>query len=200
MSQNTSPKNYFKTRGYIPGGIVTSARAQDLAIDRLPPFLRVLLATDGTVTKSLEAYFWEPVSVDNLGQQPGPLGRDLPSLEAQAGETVLERRVRLKGAESGDVYAYAESTLRLALLPDKARDDILTGRIGIGELLRESGLETYREILDVGRETRDDLRGVFENDACRDLVYRTYRIVLNHRPAILITEHFPYALYALRGE
>lgn len=37
-----------------------------LRLERLPPFLRVLLVTDGTVTRSLAAFFLEPIVLDIL--------------------------------------------------------------------------------------------------------------------------------------
>lgn len=187
--------NYFKTQGYVAGGTLTNAHAQDLAIDKLPPILRVLLSTDGTVTKSIEGFFWEPIVVENLGQGAVHLARALPALELAHGAEVIERRVRLQGQDSGDVYAYAESTLSLHLLPARAREDLLARRLGIGELLRERGLETYREILDVGSESGVHLPELFGDDAGDTLIYRSYRIYLNHRPAILVTEKFPLALY-----
>lgn len=194
MNDGSTRKDYFRTRGYVPGGLVSNAAGEAVAVGDLPPFLRVLLATDGTVTKSLEAYFWEPVLVENLGQAPGPLPADMPMIDARQGEPVLERRVRLKGAESGNAYAYAESVVRVSLLPDDVRDSLVAGRIGIGELLRECGLETYREILDVGGTQRRDIADILGRDD--GLVYRTYRISLARRPTILITEYFPLGLFA----
>lgn len=179
---------YFKSRGYVPGGIVTNSRNEQLHMERLPAFLRTLLVADGTVTKSLEAYFWEQVDVQNLGQGTTRLDQDVPALVLSAGDTVLARRVRLCGVESGRDYTHAESLIKLEVLPANLRDDLLAGRIGIGELLRETGLETYREILDVGTTANDA-------DFAAEVVYRTYRIVINHQPAILITEKFPCALY-----
>lgn len=179
---------YFKSRGYVPGGIVTNSRNEQLHMEQLPAFLRTLLVADGTVTKSLEAYFWEQVDVQNLGQAPTTLTQDLPWLGLPAGATVLARHVRLCGVDSGRYYADAESRIKLDALPEHLRDDLLAGRIGIGELLREKGLETYREILDVGTIANDP---AFDGEA----VYRAYRIVINHQPAILITEKFPCALY-----
>lgn len=199
MSKKPASVSLFKTRGYISGGVVTSAAKTDLALDRLPAFLRVLLTTDGTVTKSLEAYFWEPVAVERIAQQTVAAAQDIPMLDTRAGAAVIARKVRLKGTQRGDVYAYAESTLRLDALPANLRDDILAERIGIGELLRERGLETYREILDVGSEVNPVLSGIFEIPVDK-VVYRTYRIFLNHAPAILITEKFPLALYMGRTD
>lgn len=185
---------YFKSRGYVPGGIVTNSKNESLHMEALPPFLRTLLVADGTVTKSLEAYFWERVEVENLGQELTYLSDAAPWLDLPAGAQVLTRRVRLRGADSGCVYAYAQSLIKLEALPAHLRDDLQQGRIGIGELLRERGLETYREILDVGQSTEPSLQAVFDFDP-GDLIYRSYRIVIQHQPAIQITEKFPCSLY-----
>ncbi|MEO1767528.1 chorismate--pyruvate lyase family protein [Thiobacter aerophilum] len=175
-------RSYFRTRGYVPGGIVINARAESLHMEALPPFLRTLLVTDGTVTKHLEAYFWEEVHVDNLGQAEVILEAAVPALGLSAGEQVLRRRVRLRGRASKRCYGEAESLIRLPCLPERLQGELAAGRIGIGELLRERGLETYREILDVGW-------------AGPDAVYRTYRIMIRGEPTILITETFPCAPY-----
>ena len=185
---------YFKSRGYVPGGIVTNSKNESLDMEALPPFLRTLLVADGTVTKSLEAFFWEQIEVENLGQASARLSEATPWLNLAAGESALERRVRLRGIESGRVYAYAQSLIKLDALPEHLRADLQQGRIGIGELLRERGLETYREILDVGECVEPQLREVFGFDP-GDLIYRTYRIVIQHQPVIQITEKFPCSLY-----
>src|SRR5262245_31461994 len=39
-------------------------RMDDHQFAGLPPLLRALLLTDGTVTKVLEAYLWEPIRVE----------------------------------------------------------------------------------------------------------------------------------------
>lgn len=190
-----SMQDYFKIRGYVPGGVVINARQENMHVDALPPFLRTLLVTDGTVTKSLEAFFWEPVEVENLEQKTITLHEPVQWLEAQAGQQAMQRRVRLRGSNSGRVYAYADSLIRLEQLPEKLRDDLLAGKIGIGELLRESALETYREILDIGTEVAGPLADTVNAGASDLLVYRTYRIVMGHRPTILITEKFPARIY-----
>lgn len=195
------PETFFNTRGYVPGGLIQSRLGAPFDLAAAPPFLRVLLVTDGTVTKSLEAFFWEPVAVDNLGQTPirpadAPHGADaLAWLGPRADESLLHRRVRLRGANSGVVYAYAESLLRLDGLPTGLREDLLTGRIGIGELLRQQGLEAYREIVDVGAREDESLAPVLELPRCGRLLYRTYRVMMRGEPSMLITETFPVSRY-----
>lgn len=175
---------YFKSRGYVPGGIVTNYKNEMFYMEQLPPFLRTLLVADGTVTKSLEAFFWEQIVVENLGQALTQLTRDSVALDLPAGATVLERRIRLLGMETRREFALAHSQVKLEALPTKLRDDLQQGGIGIGELLREYGLETYREILDIG-----------PSDASGEQIYRTYRIMIHHQAAIVITETFPCNVY-----
>lgn len=156
----------------------------DFDASRLPPFLRVLLTTDGTVTKSLEAFFWEPVAVETLRQRRYVLEAPVESIACTKGQEVILRQVQLRGVASQIVYVEADSLIRFELLPVSFQQALLQQNIGIGELVREQGLETYREILAVNL------------DEAGDQVTRTYRIVMSHRPFIQITERF--ALSAFR--
>ncbi len=155
----------------------------DLKLESLPAFLRVLLTTDGTVTNSLEAFFWEPVAVELIRQQEQVLVQAAPNVGLGEGDSALVRRVQLRGLNTSTVYVEAESIVRFDLLPEGFQSDLKAQKLGIGELLRDCGLETYREILEVG----------FDDKAQE--VWRTYRIVMEHRPFIQITEHFPLAVY-----
>ena len=189
-------ESYFKTKGYVPGGIIVNSRQENLDLASMPPFLRTLLVTDGTVTKSLEAYFWEPVKVENLGQLPVTLSDSLDWLGMQQNEQALRREVRLIGGNSGIVYAYAKSWLKLSVLPQNLKDDLIAGKIGIGEMLRERGLESYREILDMGKEHDDALKPIFGEAPSGEYLFRTYRVIMQGAATILITEKFPLALYS----
>ena len=155
-------------------------------LSQLPPFLRVLLTTDGTVTKSLESYFWEPINVHCTYQGEEKLKEQAKVINKQQGDRVLTRRVALKGAHSSRCFARAESHIALELLPENICIALKEERMGIGELLRESGLETYRELMAFGM-AHDEEKG--------EHLWRTYRIMLNHKPCIQITEQFDLALF-----
>jgi chorismate-pyruvate lyase len=144
------------------------------------------LVTDGTVTKILEAYFWEPVSVDTLEQRFQSAEAPVPWIALQAGDRCLIRDARLRGQHSGRAFVEAFSVIRTELIPADFRRRLIAREIGIGALIRDSGLESYREVLDVGLEREP--RG-------RDSVFRTYRIVIDRNPVILITECFPLEIY-----
>lgn len=186
----------FRHKGYIPEGIAGAEKEESL-LAGLPPFLRTLVVTDGTVTKTLEAYFWEPVLVEPLAQGVESAENDLPWLEVKAGDDVLLRNVRLVGNKTDSVYAFASSVVNLDRLPENFRKQLINGDLGIGELIRDSGLETYREILEIGacQENRYSNVNHADTPEAIDMIFRTYRIILNQHPAILITETFPLDLY-----
>lgn len=185
----------FIAKGYIASGIITNGRDESLDFQAFPPILRTLLVTDGTVTKCLEAYYWESINVEQLGQQLETLTEDIDGMGCKAGEAIIRRNVSLNGVDSGDIYAYATSIIRTAALPEDVRDGLLQGRIGIGQLLRKKGLETYREITDIFREINKPVLPGSDTVYCGELICRTYYIYLHDQPAIQVTEKFPYRLF-----
>ncbi len=157
----------------------------------MAPFLRVLLVTDGTVTKFLEAYLWEPIAVEKCLQEETTLKQDEPLLGVKKGESVILRRILLRGVRTGKVYTFAESLIRIQLLEPSIQKDLLEGRLGIGELLRDRRLETYREILEFGKEKAGKEWALYFKIKSGDpIYYRRYRIMIKGSPVILITERF----------
>jgi len=187
------PKDHFRTRGFIEGGIIQNAA--DIAIDigALPPFLRTLLVADGTVTKSLEAFFWEKVIVETITQNDHKLDHEIASIQAQTEDHVLKRKVMLVGETTNQIYAYATSYLRLETLDHKIKQSLLAEKIGIGELLREIGLESYREIIDFGKE--QFLPATNQPNTSLEVIFRTYIIHICGKPTIQITERFPLSAF-----
>lgn len=174
----------FIARGFIESGIITTPRQQQIDVASLPPILRTLLVTDGTVTKVLEAFFWEPVNVTAVQQHIETATAPIADLGITTGEPYIRRDVELRGEKSGNTYVHAHSLIRMQALPTDINNELIAGRIGIGQLLRTRGLETYREIIDLFEENHDI-----------PLIGRTYRIYLHDLPAITVTEKFPLRLY-----
>jgi chorismate-pyruvate lyase len=176
----------FRWEGYLHDGAIPRADGGELPLADLPPFLRALLMTDGTVTKILEAYFWEPVEVQTMEQEMVTAERPIDWIRVGAGDQMLVRHARLRGTDTGRTYANAFSVIRPALIPEHFRQRLIDREIGIGVLIRDSGLESYREVLEVGAEHGPD---------GGDVVFRTYRIIIEGEPVILITEGFPASVY-----
>ncbi len=178
--------------------VIETGAGYDLNLETLPSFLRTLLVMDGTVTKSLEAWFWEPVNIIAKYNDKVTLNEVVAGLEACIGDTVLHREVSLCGETSKTIFATAKSIVSLQELPDDIGKSLIKGDIGIGELLRDKELETYRDIFDINyypensshKENFDELEG--------DIVSRSYRIWVNGKPAIIVSEFFPISLYKSR--
>jgi chorismate-pyruvate lyase len=191
---------YDPLHGFLSQEEVSIIPFNDISFEDMDPFLRVLLVTDGTVTKFLEAYLWEPISVERCLQEETILQQDEPLLGVKKGESAILRRILLRGVESGRVYTFAESLIRIHLLEPYIQKDLLEGRLGIGELLRDRRLETYREILKFGKEKAgQELAVHFKIKNDDPVYYRRYRITIKGLPVILITERFFEGHFRMRG-
>ena len=175
-------------KGFAPGILLRAFDGRTLALSELPPILRTLLVTDGTVTQCLEAYFWEPVAVTPLYQKEAEASHDIPLLGARAGELLMHRRVNLQGRTSERLYARCLSIVRPSLIPPALRNRLIAGELGIGELIRDHHFESYRELLQIGFTA--DWAELCEPSMAADEIYRTYLIRLRGQPAILVTESF----------
>ncbi len=174
----------FTTSGYVESEQLKMYLENGVDLLALPPILRVLLSTDGTVTKTLEAYFWEPLDVISEKQFEVQQS-ELPELaiDLDADSRVLYRQVRLCGRKTQRNYASAKTYVNLTALPGSIAADLEARKIGVGEVIRESGIETFREVLRVGC-TSDKLE-----------LWRCYRILLKNQPVMQISEYFPLELY-----
>ena len=183
----------FRTKGFGADWTMRANHGHPRAIKDLPPILRTLLVTDGTVTKCLEAYFWEPIKVEDVAQSMQTAEASIDGLGLPAGSQILARSVRLVGGHSRTHYATALSVVRLESIPSTFREALLSGSIGIGELIRECEIETYRELQEIACTDRlpNENRPVDD----RGCVYRTYRILIGGLPALLVSEYFPVAIY-----
>lgn len=186
----------FRSSGYLADGRMRSSGGESWDVATLPAFLRTLLVTDGTVTKSLEAYFWEPVQVELVRQEAREaLSGDAPRfIEVDLASQWLLREVALRGRSTQRRFACARSWLALSALPAELADGIRGGRIGIGELLREQGVESYREIVALDFLASGESDALLKGESGQ-WVARTYRIRVGGVPAILVTEYFRLALY-----
>ena len=184
-------KSYFRSSGYLDNSLIKTDSNNELDLKNLPSFLRTLLVTDGTVTKSLEAWFWEPVIVKPQRNERSTAGQSLEGLIIKAGDPVLQREVSLCGKLSGEIFATAESTIALSYLPKDVSDALEKGIIGIGEILRDEGLETYRDIFKLNYFPLFSL----SNKEREEVISRSYQIWVNSKPCIVVTEYFPIGFY-----
>lgn len=177
-----------------PGGAGPAAGAAILDDASLGVLERVLLTTDGTVVPLLEGCFDERIRTAERSQTVTPCRPTEPAdavLELAGDETLLRRTVLLQGTRTGRNYIYAESVIVLDRLPSVLREGLLTTGEPIGRLLATHRLETFREILDIGRRPAGAHGGPFGLSDSGELLCRTYRIIHGGRPIMRIVEHFP---------
>lgn len=174
----------FISNGYLEEPITTLAGGK-IDLSSLSERLRILLVTDGTVTKTLEAMFWEPLQIELIAQH---------FVESPQGIELLERDVKLIGVNSGTEYAFARSYLATGLMPEELVGKLKSGAKGIGWLLRQMNTEQYRDIVEVGYTK--ELPSEQRPSAYDDAIFRTYCIKVGGRRMMQISEHFPQALYS----
>jgi chorismate-pyruvate lyase/acyl carrier protein len=161
----------------------------------LSAFQRILLTTDGTVTEILEAFSGESIRVVKLHQDVINLERAVASLELPWGEPVLRRSILLQGHMSLVNFLYADSIIALDRLTEGVRDGLLNSKKGIGMLILEHRIETFKEILDCGIEPASGLAQYFQVEPEASIIHRTYRMLSGGRPIMVITEKFPSSYF-----
>ena len=175
---------------FPPGFSETPAR-HTVNLLEVPPFLRMILVADGTVTKLLEAFFLTPIQIRIIAQDV----TDADPFETGASEQVLSRAVVLDNAALGQTYGYATSFTVLRSLGPELREALLTGRIGIGALLRQQRMETFREHVSIRTREAGDSAGPLQISSGAPVVERTYRIFTNRKPLVQICEVFPIEIF-----
>jgi chorismate-pyruvate lyase len=163
----------------------------EINLRALSPFHRALLVIDGTVTKFIEAYTLEPVEVVRLRQETRRLSTKHVWLEADKDTAVIARQVLLQGKYSSKLYAYAVSLIVLDRLGEEVKNRLEIDGDGLGRILLNSRMETRREVLWYGKEHAKGLPGVILNLVNGDCISRTYRIIADGQPIMLINEKFP---------
>src|SRR5581483_2223275 len=157
----------------------------------LDPLQRILLVTDGTLTDTLEAAFWEPIGLRKIALQIVPARQPVEDLDLAPGELVLDRKIVLYGETTGKPYIYAESQLALGRLPPGFRDELMRSDTPMGRLWSEYRLETWKELLHVGRHAADQIAPHLHIRPETECLLRRYRLISGGRPLMVIQEQFP---------
>lgn len=170
----------------------------EVELGSLDPLLRVLLFSDGSITRSLAAHQLEPVAIELIDQAPMPTP---PSAAAQLlvdpGRMSICRRVAL-GFESAPAgfapSGFAESRLVPERLPPRFLQAVHASRAGIGDALTDTSPEARRELLWFGLGAAPAWVPSWRGES----LFRAYRIVAGGLPAILIQEGFGVRLEGKR--
>ncbi len=114
-------------------------------IRKLNRDLRILIATNGTLTRILKVLANEEIVVEIIKQQIHDVAPKIPELEDLAIGRVLQRDILLKGRTSGNAFVAAESLIAIDLLPRAIMTSLTETDRPIGEVMAASCIETFKE-------------------------------------------------------
>lgn len=160
----------------------------------LSPLQKILLTTDGSVTRIL-AVLAGPVRVETVAQRVVKADRERAGLlGVQEGEELNYRVVTLLGR--GRPLVRAVSYTPLKRLKPEFRDAIMRRDLPIGEIMARLRMEARREVRDLGTARADgELAGVFGVEEGSLLLWRNYHIIHQGEVLLNITETFPYEAF-----
>jgi chorismate-pyruvate lyase len=161
----------------------------------LSTFQRILLTTDGTVTHMLEAYLFEQIQVVKLSEQLISVSQDIEPMELIKGTDVIVRKIFLRGRISRRNFIYAESIVVPERLNENFRKELLETKTPIGKIWLEQRVETFKEIIDSGKEPANDLADDFKISPQESILFRTYCVFTSQKPTMMITEKFPESFF-----
>lgn len=158
---------------------------------------RILLVSDGTFTYQLEAFVREPIGVEILSNELVPLSAgDAQLLQCREGGQVWDRRTLLRGKKTGTAYCYATSVINDEGLDPDFRRELRATQSGIGHLMAKYRMGTFRELLTYHIDAGPDYARHLPHFRDAAFLSRTYRIIFERRPIMLITENMPRSLFA----
>lgn len=161
----------------------------DVGLGEMDPFLRGLLFTDGTVTRTLEVQALSRVSVEVVDQIDTVVsGQSADHLRVTPGTASVRRRVLIGTGESAGPAIWAESQIIPSRLPSSFLSVLEGTPDGIGESLQRVELESCREMLWFGIDSHPKWSGV-ESDR-PPVITRLYRVIAGGLPTLLISESF----------
>jgi len=166
-------------------------------VGTLSPVHKMLLGTDGSVTRLLEIITGHPVTVVTRSQEVVHADRTTADLLAiEEGDWINHRVVELRDAETNEVLVYAVSDTPISRLSKQFKDDLMKADVPIGTIMQNHRIEARREILDAQVLTADPaLSAVFGIYRHEPLLNRRYQIIHRELPLITIEETFPYHLF-----
>lgn len=161
---------------------------------KLSPAHKILLTTDGSITRILEALSGGAVSIETMAQRVVRAGAVAKVLRVKKEDEVNYRVVNIRS--SGRVLAHAISHTPLKRLKREFRGDIMKKDVPIGVIMSRLKIEARREIRNFGvLRANEDAAKIFGIPKGSLVLKRNYNIIHTGRVLMNITEIFPYGTF-----
>jgi len=156
---------------------------------------RVLLGHDGSMTNLLELITCGSVELRTLRQKVVPCP-DLATkaLRISVGEAVNERDIIMVRSLDGYPLLHAKSFTPISRLDPTFKSDLMRADIPIGKIIQKHGIESRRELMEIGLIERDECLGKLLR-CPGPYIWRSYNIITKELPLITIRESLPASLY-----
>ncbi|RLI77665.1 DUF98 domain-containing protein [Archaeoglobales archaeon] len=156
----------------------------------MKPIHKILLHTDGSITKILEAITGKDVEVETVKQDIIKADKKIAEiLKVEEGIDVNYRIVNLK--IDNDVLVHAISYTPIIRLERDFKDDLMKADIPIGKIMRKYKIEARREINWTKTKRAGEMAEIFGIGEEDVLLVRNYNIIHKGEILINITEYFP---------
>lgn len=161
----------------------------------LSPLQKIMLTTDGSVTKILEAIRGGEIFVETKKQEVIKAGKKLARLlKIKEGDEVNYRVVNLQDSKA--VLVHAISYTPLKRLKKEFREDIMKKDVPIGKILARLRIEARREIRTSGSfKANEKFSMLFGIPINALLLKRNYSIIHRNKILLNVTEIFPYEFF-----
>ena len=160
-------------------------------IGKLNRDLRILVATNGTLTRILNVLANEEIVVQIIKQEIHADTSKIPELQNLSIGRILQRDILLKGRNSGIAFVAAESLVAVDLLPPEITSTLLETTRPIGETMAASCIETFKEEAEVWSGGSPDwLAQDGYHLSRKGVIARRYRNIAGGNPVMIITEYF----------
>jgi chorismate--pyruvate lyase len=163
----------------------------DADILKLDRDLRILIATNGTLTRILNIIGDDEIFVQIVEQRIHPIAPKIREFAELSTSRILQRQVLLRGRSSAVAFIAAESLIAIDLLPPAIITRLTGTDCPIGEVIAASCLETFKEKAQVWIGALPGWIPLTksQNDQSKT-VGRRYSIIAGGRPLMVITEYF----------
>ena len=170
---------------------MTNCMLSDEGIRKLNRDLRILVATNGTLTRILNVLANDEIVVQIVSQEIHDAAPRVPEFDHLPVGRVLQRNILLKGRSTGNPLVAAESMIAVDLLPPAITASLTETDRPIGEVMAASFVETFKECATVWM---GELPGWLAPDGHQNsrtsTVARRYRTLAAGKPVMVITEYF----------
>jgi len=164
---------------------------------KLSEVQKILLTTDGSITRILEILTGKPVIILTKVRVHINADEDLTKeLKIEAGEKTNYRVVHLKNPDTDRALIFARSWTPLMRLSGILKKDLTSTDIPIGKILVKHKLETRREVTSIELLKSDEmLKEAFKINSGEMMLSRFYNIIHEAEILIRINEVFPLSSF-----